>query len=581
MATPGTSTLAPWGPILLALAACATLALASPGLTPPPLTDPADSCCPPDQASAASTTPWLFDTSGFPRRWNCGEWPAWLGWLHISADLGIWAAYMAIPAILAFFVIRKRSPLPRITWLFVAFIASCGLGHLLEVTAFWTPLYRLSGVWKAITAAVSIATVAALIPVVPRVLAWPTLKDVIRQKQAEIDRRLSIESDLREANARLEAINRELEFHRCALDAHAIVAFTDGRGRITHANEQFCRISGYTREELIGQDHRIINSGHHPRQFFSDMYRTIASGHVWQGEICNRAKGGRLYWVKTSIIPFIEPSGKVGRYVAVRDDVTALKQAEHDLAATVARLEATTAELRRRNEELEQFVYTASHDLKSPLVTIMGYAAHTTRELQAGRSDELPDFARRITAAAARMKACVDDLLELGRVGRFRAEPEAIDLAAATAELLELHANAITARGVRVEPRFELPAVRCDRHRLTQVLSNLLGNALRYACDGPSPRIEVGSMDHPEGPRLFVRDFGPGIAPEHHERIFGLFQRLDDRPGGTGVGLAIVRRIAADLGGRAWVESTPGQGATFWVSLGAEARTPDSLRPAA
>jgi PAS domain S-box-containing protein len=162
-------------------------------------------------------------------------------------------------------------------------------------------------------------------------------RDITEHKRAE--------QALKRSLATSEAALQELADQKFALDQHAIVAITDVQGTITYVNEKFCAISQYSEDELIGQNHRILNSGHHPKEFFQQMYHTIASGKVWHGEIKNRAKEGSIYWVDTTIVPFVGAEGKPRQYVAIRADITERKRAEDAVKESLATSEAALQEL--------------------------------------------------------------------------------------------------------------------------------------------------------------------------------------------------------------------------------------------
>jgi signal transduction histidine kinase len=224
--------------------------------------------------------------------------------------------------------------------------------------------------------------------------------------------------------------------------------------------------------------------------------------------------------------------------------------------------------LQARNAEMEQFVYTVSHDLKSPLVTIKGFLGSVREGLDAGEHELVRTDLARIASAADRMTTLLDDLLDLSRVGRAVDLQGPVSLRAVVADAVEAVFGSLREHHVAVEIADGLPEVWGDRGRLTQVVQNLVENAAKYMGAQPAPRIEIGAVVDPERTRLFVRDNGIGIAARHHDRVFGLFEKLDPRAEGTGVGLSLVRRIVEFHGGSTWVESEgEGRGSTFWVAL--------------
>jgi PAS domain S-box-containing protein len=250
-----------------------------------------------------------------------------------------------------------------------------------------------------------------------------------------------------------------------------------------------------------------------------------------------------------------------GAMAALFLDVTERERAQ-------AQLESAFAELRDRNVELERFLYMVSHDLKTPLITIRGYLGLLDKDL-AGRMD---DKARRdmevIDGAADRMQRLLREVLELSRVGRVVSPSEMVPLGELAAEALANAAGPIRERGVRVELPSDLPDVYGDRPRLVELLQNLIENAVKYMGGQADPRVDIGVRRDPQGTVCFVRDNGMGVEPRYHERVFRPFEQLDPTLEGTGLGLALARRIVEIHGGRIWVESEgENRGSTFCFTL--------------
>lgn len=245
-----------------------------------------------------------------------------------------------------------------------------------------------------------------------------------------------------------------------------------------------------------------------------------------------------------------------------------------DLQAELSGRQNLISELESKNAELERFTYTVSHDLKSPLFTIRGFLGYLEEDALSGNQERLKSDMQRIIDATNKMQQLLNELLELSRVGRMKNESVEIPFGELVREAVELVYGHIMERGISVHIDDNLPIVFGDRQRLLEVVQNLVDNAAKFMGDQPQPRIEIGQDGEEDGMLIFhVRDNGIGIPPEHHDRVFGLFNKLDVKSNGTGIGLALVKRIIEVHGGRIWVQSATspqgeaGQGSTFYFSL--------------
>jgi PAS domain S-box-containing protein len=323
-------------------------------------------------------------------------------------------------------------------------------------------------------------------------------------------------------------------------------------GRFLDCNEAALQRLGYSREEfLLLRTADIVHPDFH-------LAMKINRERIWAGEIAvvesaHRHKDGRVIPVEVNALK-VRHQGQPA-ILAVARDITARKRGEEERERLLAELEA-------KNRELESFVYTVSHDLKAPLISLDGFSSALQKEFDKGKH-----YLERIQANVAHMDGLIRDLLDLSRVGRVLGPIEEIDVATLLMEIQEELAVELAKARAEFVVEEPLPAIHADRSRIRQVFANLIVNAIKFRTEGKPLRIEVGCQEERNFYRFCVADNGIGIAPQYHQQIFDPFRQLDPEIEGLGMGLALVKKIVEHHGGRVWVESEEGEGASFCFTL--------------
>ncbi|BAE51540.1 Signal transduction histidine kinase [Paramagnetospirillum magneticum AMB-1] len=340
-----------------------------------------------------------------------------------------------------------------------------------------------------------------------------------------------------------------------------MILTTDSRGVIDYANSSFYRFTGFEPDQVIGATPRILKSDETPPEVFVDLWQTIRAGREWRGELVNRRRDGQTYWASVVISPVLDEESGLCGFVGMQEDISERKRIEGRVAELVA-------ELKRSNEELENFAYVASHDLRQPLRMINSYLGLLRKRLAASFDQEAEEFFAFASDGARRLDLMIVDLLEFSRIGK-QSTREMLDLNGVVADGMQNLAVAIRDCGAEISVAPGLPTIPGDRSELTRLFQNLIGNALKYCPEERKPVVDISCRDGGREWILSVRDNGIGIEAECLEKVFGIFQRMvsRDKYEGTGIGLAVCRKIAEHHGGRIWVESVVDHGSTFHVAL--------------
>jgi PAS domain S-box-containing protein len=356
-----------------------------------------------------------------------------------------------------------------------------------------------------------------------------------------------------DAAARLAAIVESSE--------DAIIGKTLG-GIITDWNAGAERTFGYAAPEAVGRHVSMLVPPERLGEEDSILARLRVGERIPPFETIRVRKDGVRIDVSQTTSPIRAPGGAVIGAATISRDITARKQAEHALRQRTLELTRTADALKRSNEELDQFAYVTSHDLKAPLRGIANLSGWIEEDMGPAFTPEAHQQMELLRGRVHRMEALIDGILEYSRVGRAKGKAERVDVGQLLREVIDLISPPA---GVVVTVAPDMPAVVTERLRLQQVFMNLIGNAIKHHDRPAQARIEVLWRDGGDLFEFAVADNGPGIDPKYHEKIFVIFQTLAarDKVEGTGVGLSLVKKIVQSQGGTVTVESSPGRGATF------------------
>lgn len=355
-------------------------------------------------------------------------------------------------------------------------------------------------------------------------------------------------TDRKRAEENLKETLKENIDIKFALDQSSIVAFTDARGMITSVNDKFCEISKYDRSELIGKGHNILNSGYHSKEFFHTLWKTIMEGQVWKGEIRNKAKDGTIYWVDTTIVPFLDENGKPYQYLAIRNDITERKKTEdiihrQDKLAAVGQLAAGVA-----------------HEIRNPLTSMKGYAEF----LQLDESDpERLEFLNIILDEIERVNSIVEDFMVLAKPKAVELEEKnLIPVIKTVISLLEFEARKKHVR-LHLDCQQEIIQIECDENRLKQVFLNFIKNGIEAMPNGGDLFVRTSIKDHIV--QISIQDTGVGIPAEKLKKLGEPF--FTTKKNGNGLGLMVSFKIIESHNGKVFIESEPNKGTTFNIVL--------------
>ena len=390
----------------------------------------------------------------------------------------------------------------------------------------------------------------------------------VRGRVQEVGNKKRLLVVVRDITEQKKAEEELLKLSRATFQSPAAIVITDLQGTIEYVNPAFTEVTGYTREEAVGENPRVLQSGMHHTEFYEELWKTIATGDIWRGEFRNKNKDGRFFWESASISPVANSEGEITHYVAVKEDITERKQVMIDLQ----KAKETAEDAARAKAD---FLANMSHEIRTPLNAIFGM---TGLMLDTPLNAEQQDFMETIRSGSDTLLSVINDILDFSKIeaGKMELEQQPFCVRNCIEEALELLAEKAAAKAIEIAyivDDYTPFIVIGDVTRLRQILVNLLNNAIKFTEQGEvviylkSHLIENNQHEL----HFSVRDTGIGIPANKIGKLFQSFSQVDSsttrRYGGTGLGLAISSKLVENMGGNIWVESEEGKGSTFHFTI--------------
>lgn len=488
--------------------------------------------------------------TGFMPHGHCYFWEPFILWSHAISDSVIALAYLVIPLSLVR-IVKKRDDFTYM-WmlgLFAIFILGCGTTHVFDVINIWIPAYRLDALVRIITALASIGTAVLLVAITPKLILFPSAKKWKMMNEELRSLNETLEKKVYERTAELAQSSAQFEFLTDAIPQ--IVWTADENGQRDYYNKTWYTYTGLTFEQGKGDGWKNTI---HPDDIIliTDKWKkSVREGYHYEAEFRIRSGADQSYrWHLGRALPMKDENGKVIKWFGTTTDI-------HDQ-------KLQQEELKRVNEELDNFVYAASHDLKAPISNLESLLELMYKKNQEKDSPLFDMMQKQVE----KLKYIIYDLSDVSRIQREAVEDiSLLNIEEMVEEFKISHRKPIQDTGAEIQTDFRLTQFYFSIRHIRSIIHNLLDNALKYSAADKKPVIKITTDQRENQLVLTVEDNGIGIKPEHRDKIFGMFTRFSRDKEGTGIGLYMVKRIVEKYGGNIEIESEVGQGTLFRIYL--------------